>query len=32
MPSMVTGNEYLILLAGGAVCIVFGIVAAFFKR
>lgn len=32
MPSLVTGQEYLILLAGGAVCIIIGIVAAFFKR
>lgn len=32
MPSIVTGTEYLILLAGGAVCIVIGIVAAIFKR
>lgn len=32
MPSMVTGTEYMILLAGGAVCIIIGIVAAIFKR
>jgi hypothetical protein len=32
MPSLVTGNEYMILIAGLAVCIVGGFIVALFKR